>query len=591
MEPSVASEATDRSPFTLPAVEAAEAIRLRGVRTHNLKGFNLDLPHNQLTVITGVSGSGKSSLAFDTIFAEGQRQYVDSLSVYARQFLDQMQRPDVETMDGLQPTLCIDQRTGTANPRSTVATVTEIYDYLRLLMAKVGTPHCFACGQPIQQQSADQIQATLAAMPEGTRLIIMAPVVRGRPGGHKDALAGVRKAGLVKVRVDGQLFDIEAVPELAVRKKHSIDAVVDKIIVRPNSAARLSESIRLALSLADGLVSVSATSSAAPNAGLEGTSDERLFSTRYACANCGVSYEELEPRTFSFNSPYGACPDCQGMGTQPQFDPDSFILDWDRAPAKGAILPWQSAPTKVKRPLRAALEKLLAEVDAQWELPLAELKATQRRRLLTGQSKANSTSTTENAGGILGHLIEMHRSATSREDAVVLEWLDGFRQSLPCPACGGSRLRREALSVTVDGLNIHQLCSKSVSEALLWLATYQPDTDRAQIASPIIKPIQHRLNFLAKVGLGYLTLERGADTLSGGELQRVRLAASIGSGLVGVCYVLDEPSIGLHQRDNDRLIESLRDLQSQGNTVIVVEHDDAMMRAADVLIDIGPGAG
>lgn len=607
LESAVTNQVSHSSRFTLPPVTAADSIRLRGVRTHNLKGIDLELPHNRLTVITGVSGSGKSSLAFDTIFAEGQRQYVDTLSVYARQFLDQMERPDVESIDGLQPTLCIDQRTGTANPRSTVATVTEIYDYLRLLMAKLGTPNCFACGQPIVQQSAEQIHEALAGLTNGTRLIIMAPVVRGRPGGHRDELAKIRKAGLVKVRVDGESYDIESVPELAIRKKHSIDAIVDKIVVRENSLVRLAESIRLALSLADGLVSVSSLqpSGEGERKAADSAWAERLFSTRYACAHCGVSYEEVEPRTFSFNSPYGACQDCQGMGTQPQFDQDSFIVDWDRAPAKGAILPWTTAPSKVKRSLRTTLEKLLSDVGAQWDEPLSTLKAVARRRLLIGEKRTSATTTPaaaatgasarraneSTAGGILGQLSTLHQTAVEREDSSLLEWLENYRQALPCPTCAGARLRREALSVTVDGHNIFQLCSKSVQEMLIWLNSYRPSALQQQIATPILKPIEHRLSFLIKVGLGYLTLERGADTLSGGELQRVRLATSIGSGLVGVCYVLDEPSIGLHQRDNDRLIESLRNLQEQGNTVIVLEHDEAMMRASDVLVDIGPGAG
>lgn len=590
MSSSVGFDADSASPFTLPEVHAVESIRVRGVRTHNLKGFDIDLPHNRLTVITGVSGSGKSSLAFDTIFAEGQRQYVDSLSVYARQFLDQMQRPDVESLDGLQPTLCIDQRNAAANPRSTVATVTEIYDYLRLLMAKAGLPHCFTCGQPIQQQSIDQILATLNALPEGTRLIVMAPVVRGRPGGHKDVLEQIRKAGLVKVRVDDELVDIENVPELAVRKKHTIDAIVDKIIVRPGSTTRLADSVRLALTLANGLVTISTVSAdeakASATGGQQANWDERLFSTLYACANCGVSYEELEPRTFSFNSPYGACPTCQGMGTQLQFDPESIVIDWDRSPSDGAILPWQTAVTKAKRALRGELEKLLSDVGGQWDKPLSALKASARKQLVSGIGRGESGS-----GGIIGHLQHLFDTAAPREDSATLDWLENFRQALPCPDCSGSRLRREAMSVTVDGHNIYELCCKSVTEIRSWLEGFKPDASQLPIVTPIAKPIRHRLEFLDKVGLGYLTLERGADTLSGGELQRVRLAASIGSGLVGVCYVLDEPSIGLHQRDNDRLIESLRDLQSQGNTVIVVEHDEAMMRAADVLVDIGPGAG
>ncbi len=414
--------------------------------------------------------------------------------------------------------------------------------------------------------------------------------MRGRPGGHKDVLEQIRKAGLVKVRVDDELYDVEQVPELAVRKKHTIDAIVDKIIVRPGSTSRLADSVRLALSLAGGLVTVSSTSAeqakAAAASGQEAQWHERLFSTLYACAKCGVSYEELEPRTFSFNSPYGACPTCQGMGTQPQFDPESIVVDWDRSPSDGALLPWQTAPAKTKRSLRGLFEKLLHDVGGAWDKPLSVLKAAARKQLVSGSTKGDA-----GGRGIIGQLQHLYDAALSREDASTLDWLESFRQALPCPDCGGSRLRREALSVTVDGLNIFQLCSQSVIDIRAWLEAYRPDVGHEPIVTPILKPIRHRLEFLDKVGLGYLTLERGADTLSGGELQRVRLAASIGSGLVGVCYVLDEPSIGLHQRDNDRLIESLRNLQAQGNTVIVVEHDEAMMRAADVLVDIGPGAG
>ncbi|MGN6545185.1 MAG: excinuclease ABC subunit UvrA [Aureliella sp.] len=597
MKTPVATQESHRSQFDLHASAADDVIRLRGVRTHNLKNIHLDLPHDRLTVITGVSGSGKSSLAFDTIFAEGQRQYIDSLSVYARQFIDQMQRPDVDLIEGLQPTLCIDQRSAAANPRSTVGTITEVYDYLRLFMSKLGTPHCFACGQPIVQQSAEQIQAALMALPEATRLVIMAPIVRGRPGAHREVFAEIRKAGLVKVRVDDELYDIEEVPDLAVRKKHSIEAVVDKIVLRSGSSERVAAAVRLALTLADGLVSVSSLPGAVAAAGGNGNRwDERLFSTRYACAHCGVSYEELEPRTFSFNSPYGACPTCGGVGTLPQFDPDSLVIDWDRAPSQGAILPWHTAPTKIKRQLRKSFESMLEALGGAWDQPLSVLKTAARRKLLVGEKKAGTKGDdaalgSAAQGGLVGELSKVLKSAESHEDDALIAWLDGFRQSLPCAACGGSRLRPEALSVTIDDHNIYEVCSKSVQEALLWLESYQPDPTLLPIAGPIIKPMLHRLRFLSKVGVGYLALERGADTLSGGELQRVRLATSIGSGLVGVCYVLDEPSIGLHQRDNDRLIQSLRDLQSQGNTVIVVEHDEAMMRAADVLVDVGPGAG
>ena len=571
-----------------PSVPQWNAIRVRGARTHNLKNVDLDVPHNQLTVITGVSGSGKSSLAFDTIFAEGQRQYIDTLSVYARQFIDQMQRPDVDVIEGLQPTLCIDQRSGSANPRSTVATVTEVYDYLRLMLAKLGTPHCFACGQAIIQQSPEQIQAALQALPAGTRLVVMAPVVRGRPGAHREVFAEIRKAGLIKVRVDGELFDIESVPELAVRKKHTIEAVVDRLILREGCEVRLAEALRLALSLTGGLVSVSLTAASAQKG--EATAaqgHERLFSTQYACIACGVSYEELEPRTFSFNSPYGACPACEGMGSQVQFDPEALVVDWELSPAQGALAPLKTAPSSLKRGLRKSFESVLAALGGDWQQPLKNLKGAARKKLLLAEGGGEVAS----QPSLISELEKLLAAATARGHSEVIAWLETFRQSLPCAQCAGSRLRPEARSVTLGGRDVQQICALSIREALAWLEQYQPDAALTRIAEPIIQPMLHRLRFLDQVGLGYLTLQRSADSLSGGELQRVRLASSIGSGLVGVCYVLDEPSIGLHQRDNDRLIESLRNLQTQGNTVIVVEHDEAMMMAADLLVDVGPGAG
>jgi excinuclease ABC subunit A len=484
----------------LATAPPAAAIRIRGARTHNLKDISLDFAHNSLTVVTGVSGSGKSSLAFDTLYAEGQRQYIASLSTYARQFLNQLQRPDVDSIEGLQPTLCIDQRTGVANPRSTVATVSEVYDYLRLLMARVGTPSCPACGQAIDQQSAQQIQQTLLALPTGTRLVLLAPMVRGRKGAHRDVLQSIRKAGLLKARVDNELLDIEAIPDLAVRKNHSIEAVVDKIVIREGVETRLAQSLSLALRLANGLAAVSYLTPAAAETADDNRWTEVFFSTLFACPDCGVSFEEVEPRTFSFNSPYGACRHCEGEG------------------------------------------------------------------------------------------IERESTNTSQADNIP-EQPAAYRRALPCSQCGGARLRPEALSVRISGHNIFDICSLSIERALAWFEQLQVAANKQPIALPIVTEMLHRLRFLVKVGVGYLALARGADSLSGGELQRVRLATCIGSGLVGVCYLLDEPSIGLHQRDNDRLIESLRELQRQGNTVIVVEHDEAMMLEADCLIDIGPGAG
>jgi excinuclease ABC subunit A len=460
------------------ATKGLPVIRVRGARVHNLQNVDLDLPRDKLTVITGVSGSGKSSLAFDTIYAEGQRQYIESLSTYARQFLDQLERPDVDSVDGLEPTLCIDQTAGSTNPRSTVATVTEIYDYLRLLFARAGTPHCPQCGQAILQQSPDEIVGALQDFAEGTKLVILSPKVRGRKGAHQDVFAEIRKAGLVRVRVDGAMMPLDDVPPLAPRKNHTIEAVVDRIVVRPGSNDRVADSIRLALQISDGLVTLVTQPPG------ESEWHDRLISTRYACPNCDLSFDELEPRTFSFNSPYGACPHCDGMG-----------------------------------------------------------------RLASG------------------------------EDTV------------ECPHCHGGRLRPEALAVTFAGANIQQTTALPISEAATHFKSLDLSGTVAEIANPILSEVGKRIDFLVKVGVGYLTLDRAADSLSGGELQRVRLATSIGSGLIGICYVLDEPSIGLHQSDNDRLISAIRDLQQSGNTVLVVEHDEAIMRSADWLIDMGPGAG
>ena len=463
-----------------------EYTRIRGARVHNLQNVDLDLPRNRMVVITGPSGSGKSSLAFDTLYAEGQRQYIESLSVYARQFLHQLERPDVDLIEGLQPTISIDQRPAIANPRSTVATATELYDYLRLLMARLGEPFCYRCGAPIAQQTTEEIVGDLMALPEGTRLMLLAPLVRGRKGAHEEVFAEIRKAGLVRARVDGQIVDVNEPPKLVRQKKHQIEAVVDRVVIRPMAGVRdrLVESIRLAIKHGGGLV-LATFEERTPSP--EPVWRDRLFSTEYACPNCRISYEELEPRTFSFNSPYGACPACEGLGVR-------------------------------------------AEAEA-------------------------------------------------------------FRGEVPCPACGGARLRPEARAVRIAGKAIHEITAMTVRRARAFFVELRFADDDAPVARPILADIASRLEFLDRVGLDYLTLDRPADTLSGGELQRVRLATGLGSGLVGVCYVLDEPSIGLHPRDNQRLIDALRELQARGNTVVVVEHDEAIMRRADWLVDLGPGAG
>ena len=483
----------------------SDAIRVRGARTHNLQNVDVDIPRNRLVVITGVSGSGKSSLAFDTLLAEGQRQYVQSLSLYARQFFEQMERPEVDRIEGLQPTIAIDQRGAAPNPRSTVGTITEIYDYLRLLMSRVGEVQCPACGTPIAQQTLAEIEQTIRALPAETRVMILAPLVRGRRGAHRDVLDSIQKAGFVRARIDGSTYPLDDIPPLAPQKMHDIEAVVDRIVIREGIDARLSESVRLAARHGAGVVVVVYQTAEAKAAG-DDQWQERLLNTRYACPRCQTSIGEIEPRTFSFNSPYGACPTCHGLG----------ILSTE-----------QGAGSKEPESRRAS----------EFPAPDSQLPPAS------------------------------------------------------CPECGGSRLRPEARACRLGGLAIHEIAALSVTRAIEFFRGLCFAADQRPVAEPIVGEIVRRLAFLDRVGTDYLTLDRAADTLSGGERQRVRLATGIGSGLVGVLYLLDEPSIGLHPRDNERLIAALRDLQSQGNTVVVVEHDEALMRSSDHLIDIGPGAG
>ncbi len=492
-----------KTSYSTADLKHREMLAIRGARTHNLRSIDLNIPHHSITVITGVSGSGKSSLAFDTLFAEGQRQYIDSLSPYSRQFVDSMPRPDLDSITGLQPTLCIDQRQSTVNHRSTLATVAEIYDYLRLLMARVGTPHCFQCGQAIVQQSPDEIIAALADLPQGTRLNVMAPMVRGRKGAHQDVFGKIGQAGLLRARVDGEVVEVENVPTLEIRKNHTIEAVCDRLIIRDEVHERLSAAVQLALRLADGIVIASyANPEDEDSDGASRVWQDRIFSTKYACAECGISIAEIEPRIFSFNSPYGACPECDGLG-----------------------------------------------------------------RISTGDKPSRKRG-------------KKNENEESKPDEFSI-----------CTSCKGARLRPESLAVRLGGLSIAAITRLPLCDALTWCQQLSLSDLESTIAKPILVEMLHRIEFLCRVGVGYLSLDRPADSLSGGELQRVRLATSLGSGLVGVCYILDEPSIGLHPRDSDRLIEAIRDLRDRGNTVVVVEHDEAMMRAADLLIDMGPGAG
>jgi excinuclease ABC subunit A len=547
---------------------ASSPIRIQGARTHNLQGIDVDIPQNRLVVITGPSGSGKSSLAFDTLFAEGQRQYVETLSTYARQFLPQLERPDVDGIQGLPPTICVDQRQSATNPRSTVGTVTETYDYLRVLMARFGTAHCFSCGGPIVQQSPEELENRVQRLPEGTKAILLAPMVRGRKGEHRDTLASIRKTGLVRARIDGEIHDVDHLPDLDPKRTHSIEAVVDRLVIREGIAPRVGESVRLALQLGEGVLGICYQQ--------DGEWVDEFLSTRYACPGCNVNIIEIEPRSFSFNSPFGACPTCQGLGVSEQFDPEMVIANKLKSIDKGAVLLFGDTAARRKK-----LHQHLADfIDEDlWKREMSSWSADELQSLWTGREK----------GGGLNDFAEKEWSTTT--DPERLDELARFRSRQRCVDCSGSRLRREAMSIEIDGRDIHQICEFSIEDAIVFFGNQSwqgPHRDAAQLLSD---EILRRLRFLDRVGLSYLSMSRGADTLSGGELQRVRLATCIGSGLVGVCYVLDEPSIGLHPRDTDRLISCLAELRDQGNTVVVVEHDESIIRAGDHIIDIGPGAG
>ncbi len=577
----------------------ADMLTIRGAREHNLKNVSLELPRDRLIVFTGLSGSGKSSLAFDTIYAEGQRRYVESLSSYARQFLGQMDKPDVDFIEGLSPAISIDQKSSSRNPRSTVGTVTEIYDYLRLLFARIGQPHCPNCGRPVSRQSPQQIVDRVLQLAEGTRFQVLAPVVRGRKGEYSSLLDDLAKQGYARVRVDGSTVDLaeRATVELARYEQHTIEVVVDRLIRKEGIERRLTDSIETALRLGEGMAEILLVGAGRQKEEEEGEEEELLsFSQHLACTHCGLSLDELAPRSFSFNSPYGACPACNGLGTRFEVDPELVVPDPDRSIAAGAIAPWTGARTEYfSRVLFAVADAFDIDIKKPW----SKLTKAQRKVFLEGTGKTKVHIQYRNRYGTLrsydttfeGVLPWLTRRHSEAESEFQREQIEGYMREVPCPSCGGARLRPESLAVTVSGRNIAQIAALSIRAAHELLGELRLTAREELIAVRVLKEIRARLQFLVDVGLDYLSLDRAAATLAGGEAQRIRLASQIGSGLVGVLYVLDEPSIGLHQRDNKKLIETLIRLRDLGNTVLVVEHDEETIRVADHVVDIGPGAG
>jgi len=559
---------------------------IRGAREHNLKNIDLEIPRDKLVVITGLSGSGKSSLAFDTIYAEGQRRYVESLSAYARQFLGLMEKPDVDAIEGLSPAISIEQKTTGRNPRSTVGTVTEIYDYLRLLFARVGTPYCYSCGRKIEKQTVQQIVDSVLKLEAGTRFQILAPVVRGRKGQYREVFSQIQKDGFLRVRVDGELHQLDETIKLDKYKKHNIEVVVDRLVAGPDIRERLTDSLETALNLASGIVLIDL-----------GEKGEQLYSEHYACVHCGISYEEPAPRLFSFNSPFGACPTCNGLGTLMKIDRDLVIPDKNKSLREGAVLPWgEEREGWYFSMLRTVAKTYHFSMDT----PFNDLTPEQQRIVLygSGEDEIRFEYQSQNRKahgvfvnryeGIIPNLERRYRQTTSQG---VRTWIEGFMNTAPCYECNGARLKQEALSVKIEDKNIFEITQLSVRKSRQFFRNIKLSKRKKEIARQILNEIGSRLDFLENVGLGYLTLDRTAGTLSGGEAQRIRLATQIGSQLVGVLYILDEPSIGLHQRDNGRLIQTLTALRDLGNTVLVVEHDRETIESADFLIDLGPGAG
>lgn len=560
-------------------------IRIRGARQHNLKNINLDIPRDKMVVITGLSGSGKSSLAFDTIYAEGQRRYMESLSSYARQFLGQMDKPDVDYIEGLSPAISIDQKTTSRNPRSTVGTVTEIYDYLRLLFARVGHPHCPKCGKPVNQQSLDQMLDQLLALPERTKLLIMAQAVRGKKGEHKKLLEHIRKEGYTRLRIDGEIRDAGEEIQLEKNKKHTIEVVIDRLIIRPEIRSRIAESMEVALKMGQGVAYVQIVDG-----------EQLMFSQNFACEDCGISLPEITPRMFSFNSPFGACPVCSGLGSQMEMDLELVLPDKAKSLAEGAIAPMS---TNVKGYYMRQMDALVQKYGCTLDTPWQEMPAKLQQKLLYGTGEEILEFGYENMFGqykihripFEGVMNILNRRYRESESDTMREEYENYMSVNLCPECHGARLKPEVLAVTIGGKNIQQVTDMPVAQCQEFFQQVEFTDRELTIGRQVLKEINARLGFLAKVGLEYLTLSRAAGTLSGGEAQRIRLATQIGSGLVGVLYILDEPSIGLHQRDNNKLLEALKNLRNMGNTLLVVEHDEDTMRVADHIVDIGPGAG
>ncbi|KKM64393.1 hypothetical protein LCGC14_1501820, partial [marine sediment metagenome] len=566
-----------------PGDQDGKAIVVLGAKEHNLQGIDVRIPRGKLVVITGLSGSGKSSLAFDTLYAEGQRKYVESLSAYARQFLEQLQKPDVEHIEGLPPTIAIGQRTGGANPRSTVATTTEIYDYLRLLFARVGEPHCWVCQRPISSQTVSQMVDAIFQLPEGVRFMVLAPIVRGQKGQHLDLLRHVQREGFVRVRIDGEMYDLREAPPLVKNVKHTIEVVVDRLILRPSVQVRLSDSTEVALGLSDGLVTISYERPDQPETDPPQWQD-MVFSATYACPeHPEANLEELAPRMFSFNSPYGACPDCDGLGTILEFDSDLIVPDPSKTLSEGAVDAWRHGGKRMNIFYNRMIRKFCRAFGVAPLTPYNKLTPAVRRALLHGKTTGSVR--------FEGVIPNLERRWQRTDSEYVKRRLHAFLSEQSCRTCRGARLKAASLAVRIGDRNIDDISRMSITAARKYFDTLELGVEQARIAEQILREVRHRLAFMEDVGLGYITLDRTRSTLSGGEAQRIRLATQVGSGLVGVCYVLDEPTIGLHQRDNQRLIGTLRHLRDMDNTVLVVEHDEETILAADHVIDMGPGAG